>query len=102
MSLVPALVLLVVFIFASGIYSGGETGIYSLSRVRVDLEAQQGHAAARRIRRLLTDQTGLLITLLIANNVVNQAATYAGQGNSNGLPPTLVIDVGASRSAAQD
>ena len=79
MSLFLGLVMLGACILASGIFSGGETGIYSLSSVRVDLEAQMGRRGARGIRRLFRDQTGLLITLLIANNLVNQATTYAGR-----------------------
>lgn len=79
MSILISLSLVAACILASGLYSGGETGIYGLSRVRVDLEAQQGLPSAVRIRRLLSDQTGLLITLLIANNLVNQATTYAGR-----------------------
>jgi len=78
-SLLISLLLVLVCLLASGVYSGGETGIYGLSRVRVDLEAEQGSRKARLIRHLLRDQTGLLITLLVANNLVNQAATLAGR-----------------------
>lgn len=79
MTVAVTLALLVACLFASGVFSGAETGVYSLSRVRVDLEAQQGLGAGRRTQRLLRDQTGLLITLLIANNLVNQATTYLGR-----------------------
>lgn len=78
-------------LLVSGIYSGSETGIYSLSRVRVDIEAQQGLGSARRVQRLLRDKTGLVITLLIANNLVNQATTYLGRD----ILDYLLVPVGA-------
>lgn len=71
------LALLVLCVIASGICSGGETGLYSLSRARV--EAGVGAARQRSaeiIRRLLRDETGLLVTLLVANNAVNQLAAH--------------------------
>jgi len=79
MSIALTVALLCVCIFLSGVYSGGETGLYSLSRTR--LEAGLGDAHQRSadvIRRLLRDDTGLLITLLVANNLVNQLATHLG------------------------
>jgi CBS domain containing-hemolysin-like protein len=89
--LLSALVLLLV-VAASGLFSGAETGLYSLSRSRVvgggrgrDLRA----GLERLARGLLADEVGLLITLLVGNNLVNQLATYAGRGviRPLGLPP---------------
>jgi putative hemolysin len=74
------LALLGLCVLASGICSGGETGLYSLSRARV--EAGVGAARQRSaeiIRRLLRDETGLLVTLLVANNLVNQLAAHLGE-----------------------
>lgn len=74
------LALLGLCVLASGVCSGGETGLYSLSRARV--EAGVGAARQRSaeiIQRLLRDETGLLVTLLVANNMVNQAAAYLGE-----------------------
>lgn len=80
MSLGVLLALLALCVLASGIFSGGETGLYSLSRARVET----GVGAARQrsaevIRRLLRDETGLLITLLVANNVVNLVTAQLGE-----------------------
>ena len=91
MILLINLALLGVCLLASGVFSGSETGIYSLSNVRVEMEAQQGMRSARRIQRLLRDQTGLVITLLIANNLVNQASTYLGRD----ILDHLLVPVGA-------
>lgn len=71
------LALLLVCVVASAVCSGGETGLYSLSRARVET----GVGAARQrsaviIRRLLRDETGLLVTLLVANNAVHQTAAH--------------------------
>jgi putative hemolysin len=86
--LVSAL-LVALLVAASGLFSGSETGFYSVSRPRVDAEAERGSRMAGLARRLLRDEVGLLVTLLIANNVANQAATYAGRGllGPLGVPP---------------
>jgi CBS domain containing-hemolysin-like protein len=71
--------LLGVFLFLSGVFAGGETGLYSLSRTRLEAGVGDAHQrSADVIRRLVRDDTGLLITLLLANNLVNQAATLLG------------------------
>lgn len=62
--------LLLGFLFLSAIYSGSETGVYSVSRIRLDAEAREGRRAARLLLRLLRDDAGLLITLLIGNNLM--------------------------------
>jgi len=71
-------------VLASGVFSGAETGFYSLSRTRVAAGTAGGRGLrarlARLARALLRDEVGLLVTLLVANNLVNQAATYAGRG----------------------
>ena len=65
----PALVIgaLAGLLFLSAIFSGSETGVYSISRVRLDAEARQGGRRSRLLLRLLRNETGFLITLLIAN-----------------------------------
>jgi CBS domain containing-hemolysin-like protein len=68
---------------AAGLFAGAETGLYSLSRTRV---VGSGRGAGLRgwlerlSRALLRDEVALLITLLVANNLVSQIATYAGRG----------------------
>jgi magnesium and cobalt exporter, CNNM family len=73
-----ALVLLVL-LAGSATFAGSETGFYALSRVRVELAARQGRRVARLIRWLLRDETALLITLLIGNNLVAQLATFKAE-----------------------
>ena len=79
MSFLASGLLVLLTVFASGVFSGAETGFYSLSPVRV--AAGRGRTwMARLARYLLRDEVGLLVVLLVANNLVNQAATYAGRG----------------------
>ncbi len=62
----------------SGLLSGTETGLYSLSRVRVDAEAERGSRALRTVKKLLQDDSALLVTLLLLNNAANQALAFLG------------------------
>ena len=64
----------VVLLFFSGLFSGAETGVYSVSRVRLEAEAGQGRRAARILSALLRDDAGLLITLLVGANLVQDLA----------------------------
>ena len=72
------LLALLLCLVASFIFSGSETGIYTLSRVRVDMQADQGHRPARMVRMLLRDESALLITILIGNNLAIELASYVG------------------------
>lgn len=94
------LVLLGLCVAASALYSGSEIGIYSLSRVRVELEADQGNRSAGVVRRLLGDETALLITILIGNNLALELASHLGddlvgnaglEGGLAALVVTLVL-----------
>lgn len=74
------LALLCLCVLASAVCSGGETGLYSLSRARVETGVgATRQRSAQIIRRLLRDETGLLVTLLVANNAVNQTAAYLSE-----------------------
>ncbi len=63
-------------LFFSAIFSGAETGIYSVSRVRLEAEAHEGRRSARLLSRLLRDDATLLITLLIGQNLVLELLTH--------------------------
>lgn len=86
----PWLVLLAVagLLFFSAVFTGAETGVYSVSRVRLEAEAHEGRRSARLLSRLLRDDATLLITLLIGNNLVLELLTHLvedGVGRS-GVP----------------
>ncbi|MEO6709454.1 MAG: CNNM domain-containing protein [Planctomycetota bacterium] len=62
-------VLAVGCLVATALFAGSETGLYSLSRLRVESDARAGRSRARLIRRLLADETSLLATILIGTNL---------------------------------
>ncbi len=59
----------------SAVFSGLETGMYRVSRLRVRLGAEKGQWRQRILSRILPDGAGLLLSLLVANNLANYAAT---------------------------
>jgi len=69
-----AAAMLVGFI-GSALYSGIETGFYSLNRVRLHVLAQQGRPAAKKLDHLVHKPTLVITTLLIGNNVANYMGT---------------------------
>jgi len=62
-------------ILLSAVFSGLETGMYRVSRLRVRLGAEKGQWRQMVLSRLLPDGAGLLLSLLVANNLANYAAT---------------------------
>jgi CBS domain containing-hemolysin-like protein len=59
----------------SAVFSGLETGIYRLSRLRLRLGAEKGYLRYRLLGRAMHDGSGLLLSLLVANNLANYLAT---------------------------
>ncbi len=85
-------------LFFSAVFSGSETGLYSLSKPRVDLEADEGLRGAGLVRRFVNSRSALLITILIGNNVALELMTLSaedllsGRGLS-GLQRDLVLSL---------
>lgn len=79
----------------SALYSGIETGVYSINRVRLEILAGQGHPAALRLRRLLGTPNVVLSTLLIGNNLANYmgTASLAVLLESRNIPMAQVIAI---------
>ncbi len=67
--------LLIVGFAGSAMFSGLETGAYSINRVRLHIFDQQNVRNARALVRMLHRPTALLTTLLIGNNIVNYMGT---------------------------
>lgn len=78
----PLLFLLVIALalFLSGVFSGSESGLYSVSKPRVQLEADEGLRGGRVLRRCLEARSALLVTILIGNNVALEVMTLAAEG----------------------
>jgi putative hemolysin len=64
-------------IMMSGLFSGLETGVYSLNRVRLHLLTHQENTRAKLLTRLRVRPNALLTTLLIGTNVATNIATHA-------------------------
>ena len=77
LSLTSWLLLMLVGFAGSAMYSGLETGAYSLNRVRLEIYHHQQERAALILRWLLDRPTVLLTTLLIGNNITNYLGTGA-------------------------
>lgn len=59
----------------SGVFSGAETGLYQMSRLRLRLAVEKGQSRAHLLTKMLHDRSGLLTALLIGNNITIQVAT---------------------------
>ena len=60
----------------SAFYSGLETGLYTINRIRLDVRASTKLASALRLRRFIDHPIRMLAVLLVCNNVANYLATY--------------------------
>jgi len=68
---IPIATLLLVLVFAllEGFFSGSETGIYVVNRIRLRLRAEAGEPTARRLMSLLADTRGLITATLVGTNL---------------------------------
>lgn len=78
MSSVTQLVLFVLFLIASAFYSGMETGIVSINRVRLRHLSKRRNRRALKLEELLKDPDQLLATSLVGTNLANTAFTVVG------------------------
>ncbi len=73
--MIIALTLTLVTVVLSAVFSGMETGIYRLSRLRLRLGAEKGDLRYVLLGRAMRDSSALLLSLLVANNLANYLAT---------------------------
>lgn len=71
------IVLAAVFIGVEGFYSGCETGLYSLSRSRLEVEARHGGRSARVLLALVRRDAWVLIAMLIGTTLGIELATWS-------------------------
>jgi CBS domain containing-hemolysin-like protein len=77
------LLMLLAFMFLilmSGLFAGSETGMYQLSRLRLRLGVEKRQLAYVMLGRCLKDGPGLLLAILVGNNLVNYLATGIATG----------------------
>jgi putative hemolysin len=77
MSLAMAIGLVLVGLALSGFFSGCETGLYCVNRLRVRLGVERGDPAAQRLGRLIEDEQATLTVTLIGTNLMNYVTTAA-------------------------
>ena len=72
--------LLLVFLVGSGFFSGMETGIVSINRVRLRHLLKRKDKQAIQLETFLQDSDRMLATTLIGTNICNNALTILGSG----------------------
>ncbi len=87
MSILTSIVVAVIGVVGSALFSGVETGLYVVNRVRLAVLAGRGHRPSVRLEAELERPERLLATLLIANN----AANYAGSLGVAAILNTLAL-----------
>ena len=75
---VPLLLLILLLLALSAFFSGSETALMAVRRMRVKHLAREGHKAAVLVEKLLQQTDRLLGTILVGNNLVNVAASVLG------------------------
>lgn len=66
-----------VMIVLSALYSGLETGVYVLNKMRLELRAEAGTKPARTLRAMLRKTDALLATLMIGSNLAEYTCAFA-------------------------
>jgi putative hemolysin len=74
--IIVALFILIVGLLLSALYSGLETGLYTINRIRLDVRAAAKTKSALRIKLLIDKPTRMLAVLLVCNNIANYLASY--------------------------
>ncbi|RME36516.1 MAG: DUF21 domain-containing protein [Planctomycetota bacterium] len=91
---VLAALILLLGLFLSAFFSGTETGLYCVNRLRLHLGVQDRDPQALRVARLLKDEPGALSVTLVGTNLANFATTSA-------LAFLMVHEFGASEHQAE-
>ncbi|MFP4660711.1 MAG: hemolysin family protein [Halanaerobiales bacterium] len=68
-------IVFIVLVVLSGFFSGSETALMSVNKIRIRELANEGDRKAEIVDLLLADHTRLLATILIGNNLVNIASS---------------------------
>ncbi len=67
--------ILLLLLVLSGVFSGSETALISLSKGRVEALVKEGRLGSGALYKLKADPSQMLTTILIGNNLVNIAAS---------------------------
>lgn len=69
------IILLIILLILSGVFSASETALLSLSKIRVRHMVDEGIKGAKLVEKLIEDPNKLLGGILIGNNIVNIGAS---------------------------
>ena len=72
---ITQIIILVVLIIFSALFSGIETALMSLNKIKVNSLLKQGKKGAEALHRIKQNPSKLIITILIGNNLVNIGAS---------------------------
>lgn len=75
MNTVVLFILLLLAIVFSSFFSGTETGVYRLSRIRLRIGAERQRPLYRLLASAMEDSYGMIISILLGNNLANYLAT---------------------------
>ncbi len=64
-------------LFLSGFFSGAETGLYHINRLRLHLDSKRSDPRALKLSQVLSDEQGALSVTLIGTNLANYVTTAA-------------------------
>ena len=82
--MIPAILLFIAGMFLSAFFSGSETGLYRVTRVRLALDGMTGDPVSRGLLWLVNNPAAFVATSLVGNNLANfmvsRAIVSATQG----------------------
>jgi CBS domain containing-hemolysin-like protein len=92
-----AVVLITLAVMASAFFSGAETGLVSVNRIRLRARARMGQPGSRRLSKILSKQEKALSTVLVGNNITvvggSAVATVLAQSHFASAGPALATVV---------
>lgn len=77
MTLAISGVIIILGLFLSAVFSGAETGLYCVNRLRLHLGVKIRDPRAMRVAKFLEDETGALSVTLVGTNLANFVTTSA-------------------------
>ena len=93
MALQEQIITLVFLLLLSAFFSGSETALVSLSRLRVRHLAEKGGRVAKTLKKLKDDPQRMLTSILICNNLVNVAAAAIATSVAIGIFESHAIGI---------
>ena len=84
-------------LIGSAFYSGMETGLYTINRVRLTVRSGHGDAKAQWLQKLIRKPATMLTVLLLGNNIANYVSSFgiAGLLDAAGISPIGAIAINA-------